>query len=140
LIFDELELTKKPDRFGFLADEDCVPTSQVLHEAAGCITVRGSVAVEAAAHGIPVLVAGSSRFSGKGFVLEPRSQLEYFLALNKFFKVSPQNRGRFIAKATRYAECTLYCGGVSTAPWSIVHEKGSKPQLMKDVESMGEML
>ena len=140
LIFDELELAKQPDRFGFLADEDCVPTSQVLHEAAGCITVRGSVAVEAAAHGIPVLVAGSSRFSGRGFVREPRSQLEYFLALNKFFKVSPQTRGRFIAKATRYAECTLYCGGVSTAPWSIVHEKGSKPQLIEDVESMGEVL
>ncbi len=135
LIFDELDLANYPDRFGFLADEDCVPTSQVLQEAAGCITVRGSVAVEAAAHGIPVMVAGSSRFSGRGFVIEPSSQLEYFLALNKFYKVSAQNRGRFISKATRYAECTLYCGGVSTAPWSIFHENGSKPRLIKDIKA-----
>ncbi len=140
LIFDELGLGQWPDRFGFLADEDQVPTSQVLHDASGCITVRGSVAVEAAAHGIPVLVAGSSRFSNRGFINEPRSQLEYFLALNNFFKISARARGRLIASATRYAECTLYCGGVSTAPWSIAHEKGSKPRLVKDIEMMEESL
>jgi hypothetical protein len=135
LIFDELELGQLPSRFGFLADEDQVPTSQVLHDAAGIITVRGSVAVEAAAHGIPVLVAGSSRFTNRGFVNEPHSQLEYFLALNNFFKISKQTRGRLIAKATRYAECTLYCGGVSTAPWLITHESGSKPRLVERTNS-----
>lgn len=131
LIFDELELASLPNRFGFLSDEESFPTSQLLKEAAGCITVRGSVAIEAAAHGVPVLVAGSSRFSGRGIVNEPTSQLAYFVQLNRFFALSRRGRGRIIANAIRYAECTLYCGGVSTAPWSFSHERGSKPRLVR---------
>jgi hypothetical protein len=132
LIFNELQLDLHPERFGFLADQDGVPTPEVLNSAEGCITVRGSVAVEAAVHGIPVLVGGSSRFSKSGFIIEPLTQLEYFLELNEFFKINNQQRARIIANATRYAECTLYCGGVSTKPWSIKHEKGHKPELTKE--------
>lgn len=131
LIFDELGLGALPERFGFLADEESFPTSRLLQDAAGCITVRGSVAVEAAAHGVPVLVAGSSRFSGRGIVNEPQSQLAYFCELNRFFSISRRDRGRIIANAVRYGECTLYCSGTSTAPWSFVHEQGSKPRLVR---------
>ena len=42
-----------------------------------CVTVRGTVGIEAARLGIPVLNGGTGRYSGKGFTLDPASQDAY---------------------------------------------------------------
>jgi capsular polysaccharide biosynthesis protein len=42
-----------------------------------CITVRGTIGIEMACHGIPVLTAGTGRYSGFGFTVDSRSKQEY---------------------------------------------------------------
>jgi hypothetical protein len=42
-----------------------------------CVTVRGTVGIEAAAFGIPVLTAGSGRYNGRGFTVDSASREEY---------------------------------------------------------------
>ena len=53
-----------------------------LFEIADCVlTVNGTVGMEFPCYGIPALVAGSGRYSGYGFTIEPPTQDAYFEAL-----------------------------------------------------------
>jgi hypothetical protein len=47
----------------------------------GCLTVRGTVGIEAATFGVPVVTAASSRYSGKGFTIDSSSRTEYLQRL-----------------------------------------------------------
>jgi hypothetical protein len=42
-----------------------------------CVTVRGTVGIEAACFGVPVLTAGTGRFDRLGFTLDSASKQEY---------------------------------------------------------------
>ena len=42
-----------------------------------CVTVRGTVGIEAASFGIPVITAGTGRYEGKGFTTDPGSREQY---------------------------------------------------------------
>jgi hypothetical protein len=42
-----------------------------------CLTVRGTIGIEMACHGVPVLTAGSGRYSGLGFTIDSASAGEY---------------------------------------------------------------
>lgn len=46
-----------------------------------CVTVRGTVGIEAARLGIPVLTAGAARYAGLGFTVDPASRAEYLARL-----------------------------------------------------------
>ncbi|MGI0014515.1 MAG: hypothetical protein ACREBU_13895, partial [Nitrososphaera sp.] len=42
-----------------------------------CITVRGTIGIEMACHGIPVLTAGTGRYSDLGFTIDSKTREEY---------------------------------------------------------------
>ena len=42
-----------------------------------CVTVRGTVGIEAATFGIPALTAGSGRYNGRGFTIDSASREQY---------------------------------------------------------------
>jgi hypothetical protein len=42
-----------------------------------CITVRGTIGIESASFGIPVLTAGTGRYNGLGFTIDSTSKSEY---------------------------------------------------------------
>jgi hypothetical protein len=46
-----------------------------------CVTVRGTVGIEAARLGIPVVTGGTGRYSGKGFTVDSASRAEYLQRL-----------------------------------------------------------
>ena len=46
-----------------------------------CVTVRGTVGIEAASFGIPVLTAGTGRYDRKGFTIDAESRERYLDAL-----------------------------------------------------------
>ena len=46
-----------------------------------CLTVRGTIGSEMACHGIPVLTAGTGRYSGLGFTIDSSSREEYLARL-----------------------------------------------------------
>jgi hypothetical protein len=46
-----------------------------------CLTVRGTIGIEMACHGVPVLTAGTGRYSGLGFTFDSASAAEYLSRL-----------------------------------------------------------
>ena len=52
------------------------------------ITVRGTIGAELPCFGIPVITAGTGRYSGKGFTYDPKTKDEYFQFLSKVSKLN----------------------------------------------------
>lgn len=82
-------------------DTDISPLS-LLGIMDGCVTVRGTIGVEAAATGIPVLTAGTGRYEGKGFTIDSSSRDEYLGRLHDLDWISPP-AARAVELAERYA-------------------------------------
>lgn len=51
------------------------------------LTVNGTVGMEFPCFGIPAVLAGTGRYNGRGFTIDPRSQDEYFCLLRKLHEV-----------------------------------------------------
>lgn len=71
-----------------------------------CLTVRGTVGIEAACFGIPVITAGTGRYDNLGFTIDSNSKADYFLKLkniNKYKKYSEKK----IDIAAKFAYATL---------------------------------
>jgi hypothetical protein len=67
-----------------------------------CVTVRGTVGIEAASFGIPVITAGTGRYERKGFTIDPESREQYLDRLARIQEIprlSPAER----ELAERYA-------------------------------------
>ncbi|WP_170294743.1 hypothetical protein [Roseospira navarrensis] len=71
-----------------------------------CLTVRGTVGVEAAALGLRVITAGTGRYDGLGFTLDPRSVPEYEATLARLDSL-PMPTEHEIELARRYADGML---------------------------------
>lgn len=73
-----------------------------------CLTVRGTVGIEAAALGIPVLIAGTGRYSGLGFTVDSINRGEYLERLMRIQEI-PHLRADQIELAKKYAHA-LFVG------------------------------
>ena len=71
-----------------------------------CITVRGTVGIEAACFGIPVITAGTGRYDNLGFTIDSDSKAEYFLKLKNIIKYKKYSKKK-IDIATKFAYATL---------------------------------
>lgn len=54
-----------------------------------CLTVRGTVGIEAASFGIPVLTAGTGRYEHKGFTMDSESREQYLERLAHIQEIPP---------------------------------------------------
>lgn len=54
-----------------------------------CVTVRGTVGIEAASFGVPVLTAGTGRYNGKGFTIDSQTREQYIGRVRNIHKVLP---------------------------------------------------
>jgi len=66
------------------------------------ITVRGTVGLELPCLGVPVLTAGSGRYSGKGFTIDPETPQEYLDAVAGIHHIPPLNEAQ-VRLGVRYA-------------------------------------
>ena len=67
-----------------------------------CLTVRGTIGIEMACYGVPVLVAGTGRYSGLGFTVDSASKEEY-LARVADIQSTPQMTTTQTELARRFA-------------------------------------
>lgn len=69
-----------------------------------CITVRGTIGIEMACHGVPVLTAGTGRYSGLGFTIDSNSRQEYLDRLAGLHKLpAPSAAETELARRFAYA-------------------------------------
>jgi hypothetical protein len=78
-----------------------------------CVTVRGTIGIEMACHGVPVLTAGTGRYAGMGFTVDSASAEEYLHRLSRIDATLPMSRAqRELARRFAYALFKL-------RPWSM---------------------
>lgn len=74
------------------------------------LTVRGTIGMELPCFGIPVVTAGTGRYSGRGFTIDPKTRDEYVALLGKLHEVP-----RLGAEAIRRARLHYY-GALNLRP------------------------
>ena len=69
-----------------------------------CLTVRGTIGIEAGSFGVPVLTAGTGRYDGRGFTIDSRSREEYLQRVSEIHNLPPlSTRQRELAEKYAYA-------------------------------------
>lgn len=82
-----------PPHVVVLAPDTDISTHSFFSAMDYCITVRGTIGIEAPCFGIPVLTAGTGRYSGLGFTNDSSSQEEYLgklAAIQDLPRLSPE--------------------------------------------------
>ena len=76
-----------PPHIALISPESDIPTCSLFEWIDYCVTVRGTVGIEAALFGTPVLTAGTGRFDRKGFTLDSDSRQDYLDRLEKIQEI-----------------------------------------------------
>lgn len=72
-----------PSHVTLLEAESEVSTISLFELMDYCLTVRGTIGIEAASRGIPVLTAGTGRYDNLGFTIDSASREEYLTKLDR---------------------------------------------------------
>ena len=106
------EVGQLPEHVKILTPEADISTWSLLSVTDYCITARGTVGIESACLGLPVITAGTGRYSGLGFTVDSASRESYVDKLRNLHEIPPltpeQTR---LAKQHAYALFRL-------RPWS----------------------
>lgn len=70
-----------PDHVKVIGPETDVSTLSFFQITDVCVTVRGTIGIEMACYGIPVLTAGTGRYAGLGFTVDSATKDEYLSRL-----------------------------------------------------------
>lgn len=70
-----------PPHIKILEPSTEISTYSLIQSIDYCVTVRGTVGIEAALFGVPVFTAGTGRFDRRGFTIDARSREEYLAHL-----------------------------------------------------------
>lgn len=72
-----------------------------------CLTVRGTVGIEAACCGMPVITAGSGRYDNIDFTIDHKSKQSYKKTLDNILKIKKNNNSKsYLAIAFAHS---LFC-------------------------------
>jgi hypothetical protein len=81
-----------PPHIVVMPHDTVVSTRSLLSVMDVCLTVRGTVGIEAASAGVPVVTAARSRYSWHGFTIDSASRAEYLEKLASIDKLEPLSR------------------------------------------------
>lgn len=95
-----------PDHVRFMSADTPINTFSLFEVADFGLTVRGTIGLEFPCFGIPVVTAGTGRYSGKGFTIDPESVETYAALLANLQNVPPLDEPA-VKLARRYAHATL---------------------------------
>ena len=80
-----------PDHVKLLPPETDISTFSLFDVADYCLTVRGTIGIEMSCFGVPVLTAGTGRYSGLGFTIDSASRDEYLERLRHIQEIPRMN-------------------------------------------------
>jgi hypothetical protein len=92
-----------PPHITVIPAETAVSTFSLFQVMDYCLTVRGTIGMEAASLGIPVLTAGTGRYDHKGFTIDVESREAYRERLARIEEIPPLS-----AEARELAERFAY--------------------------------
>jgi hypothetical protein len=83
------ELMPLPDHVRIMRADTPISTRSLFPLVDYVLTVNGTVGMEFPCFGVPAVVAGTGRYSGRGFTIDPPSREEYFATLRRLHEVPP---------------------------------------------------
>ena len=111
-VYSEIELIKKkfkklPKNIKILDHNSNISTLSLFKFIDFCITVRGTVGMEASCYGIPVITAGTGRYDRLGFTFDSNSKQEYFDKLSNINNLKINSKKKELA--IKFLYCSLIC-------------------------------
>jgi hypothetical protein len=91
-----------PDHVKIVLPETDISTFSFFAITDYCLTVRGTIGIEMACHGVPVITGGTGRYSGLGFTVDSRTAEEYLARLSTL-ETQPPMTAEARERARRYA-------------------------------------
>lgn len=102
LVLIRERIGKLPDHVQLILPDAAINTASLFGLADCCVTVRGTVGMEAPMYGIPVLTGGTGRYAGLGFTIDSRNAEEYLDRLARI-ETLPRLSEEEIGAARRHA-------------------------------------
>lgn len=90
-----------------------------------CITVRGTVGIEAALFGVPVITAGTGRYDRHGFTVDSQTQEDYLAKLHNLQNINRLTKEQ-IELAERFAFGTFLARPFKLSSLQIAYQKDKK--------------
>lgn len=84
-------LGQVPEQIKIIYPEDNINPFSLFKIIDYAITVRGTIGAEFSCYGVPVLTAGTGRYSGRGFTIDSDSREEYLKRLLNIQAIAPLN-------------------------------------------------
>ena len=124
---------KLPDNFYYLSSKSKINTYFLLDILDYCVTVRGTVGIEAAMRGKEVITAGTGRYENKGFTNNFMDLEEYQHTISNLHKFK-SNLTRVEELANKFAYISLICKNYSPRNFSFfyTHDLRSKLQVIQN--------
>jgi hypothetical protein len=82
-------IDRLPNHIFLLPADSPISTLSLFKFMDFCLTVRGTIGIEAASFGIPVLTAGTGRYDQKGFTIDSKSREQYLERVLKIQEIPP---------------------------------------------------
>ena len=102
------EFAKLPDHIRVIPADTDISTLSLYAVMDYCLTVRGTVGIEAACFGKQVLTAGTGRYDGLGFTIDSSDRAEYLDRLRYLEQLALPSRD-WVERARRFAYGVFLC-------------------------------
>lgn len=122
------EIGKLPDHVKLIPADTDISTLSLFGLMDYCLTVRGTIGIEAACRGITVLTAGTGRYDRRGFTRDFSSREEYLAALARLEDM-PGMTARETELARRYAYGLFLCRPLTLTAIDHVYRKDATASL-----------
>jgi hypothetical protein len=119
-----LEFGQLPPHVKIMPADTDINTHSLFEAIDYGITVRGTVGMELPCYGIPVVTAGTGRYSGHGFTIDPISVREYQEVLAKLHKVKPLSQEQ-ASCARQYAYGAFFLRPIRTESFRLNYDAKS---------------
>jgi len=80
-----------PDHVKIIRANTDINTQSLFPVADYVLTVNGTVGMEFPCYGVPAVLAGTGRYNGLGFTVDPATKEEYFTVLKRLHEMPPLN-------------------------------------------------
>lgn len=129
-----------PPHVRLLAADTDISTLSLYQAMDYCLTVRGTVGIEAACFGVRVLTAGTGRYDRLGFTSDFDSRESYLAALANLHRY-PAMTEEEIELARRYAYGTFLCRPTQLESFKLKYRQTARAELETGInEALGQSL
>lgn len=118
------EFGKLPNHIRIMPADTQVNTISLYKVLDYGVTVRGTVGMELPCLGVPVITAGTGRYSGHGFTLDPEDRHAYACVLEELHAVDRLSEEEITA-ARRYYYVTIFLRSVNFSSFTIDYDANS---------------